>query len=419
MKRWNVAAIAVCLMFAGLPSWSEETGGKPKMQIVEPSYNAGDLYKSKTKIEHNFVIKNIGKADLQILNAKPGCGCTVTQFDKVIAAGAEGKVQASVDISHFKGPIEKGIDLETNDPDQARARLTVRANIKTIVDVKPTDQVRFSVNKGEGKKEEFVLIPTYEKPLQIKNVTVDSDHFTVELIQPDAGSQKPEYKLNVAVKETAPIGTQTGSVQLALEGGPVPMMEIPVTAIVRGPISTNPSLVSLQIKRFPEEVTNANPINMRLQPDVSAPVVTKLSPGQHLRVIAQRENWYQVIAELAGPTPPTPSEKVSARPAAGARIGWVTSKLVKVTKQPLSATNQTVSILKSTGNFKILEYKSTSPEIKLELDPAPEESQKFTLKVSLANPDQIKQTMRPAAILIKTNDIDQPEIKIPVHVIVS
>ncbi len=419
MKQWNVAAIAVCLMFAGLPSWSEETGGKPKMQIVEPSYNAGDLYKSKTKIEHNFVIKNVGEADLQILKARPGCGCTVTQFDKVIAPGAEGKVQASVDISQFKGPIEKGIDLETNDPDQARARLTVRANIKTIVDVKPTDHVRFSVNKGEGKKEERVLVPTYEKPLQIKNATIDSDFFIVELIQPDEGSQKSEYKLNVAVKETAPIGTQTGSVQLVLEGGPVPTIEIPVTAIVRGPISTSPSLVSLQIKRFPEEVTNANPINMRQQPDLSAPVVTKLSPGQHLRVIAMRENWYQVITEPTVPTPPTSSEKVPAGSEGGARIGWIASKLVKVSKEPVSNTNQTVSILKSTGNFKILEYSSTSPEIKLELDPVQQESQKFTLKVSLANPDQIKQNMRPAAIVIKTNDSDQPEIKIPVYVIVS
>jgi hypothetical protein len=95
------------------------------------------------------------------------------------------------------------------------------------------------------------------------------------------------------------------------------------------------------------------------------------------------------------------------------------SKLVKVSKEPESSTNQTVSILKTTGNFKILDYTSTNPEVKLQLDPEQQESQKFILKVSLANPDEIKANMKPGAIVIKTNDTDQPEIKIPLYVIVS
>ena len=423
MKKWIFATIAVCFIFAALTAWSQETS-KPKMQIVEPSYDAGEMYKTNKKIQHDFIIKNIGAAELQIKNARPGCGCTVTQFDKVIAPGAEGKVTASVDISHFKGQIEKGIDLETNDAEQAHARLTIKANIKTVVEIRPADQIRFTVSKGESKNEDYQVTPTYEKPIKITDAKIDSEFFTVSLVPPDATAAKPEYKLTVGVKGNAPIGTQTGNVELTLQDAPVPTMTIPVTAIVRGSITANPSMVSIQIKRFPEEVTNTSTVNMRQQPDTSAPVVTKLSPGKHLRVIAHRDDWYQVISE-ATPKPPAPQgAQVNAAMKVrtgveGTQIGWVMSKLVKASKEPESSTNQTVSILKSTGNFKILDYTSTNPEVKLELDPEQQESQKFTLKVSLANPDEIKANMKPGAIVIKTNDTEQPEIKIPLYVIVS
>lgn len=419
MKKRIFATIAVCFLFAELTAWSQDNS-KPKMQIVEPSYDAGEMYKTNKKIQHDFIIKNIGNAELQIINARPGCGCTVTQFDKVIAPGAEGKVQAAVDISHFKGQIEKGIDVQTNDPDQGHARLTIKANIKTVVEVKPSDQIRFTVSKGESKKDDYQLTPTYEKPIKITDAKIDSQFFTADLTPPEANAEKPEYKLTVSVKDNAPIGTQTGNVELTLQDAPVPSMTIPVTAIVRGSITASPSMVSIQIKRFPEEVTNTSALNMRQQPDVSAPVVEKLSPGKHLRVIAHRDDWYQVITEA---TPPTEQAKATMKMprtgVEGSQIGWVSSKLVKVSKQPESNTNQTVSILKTTGNFKILDFTSTNPEVKLELDPEQQESQKFTLKVSLTNPDMIKANMKPSAIVIKTNDTDQPEIKIPLYVIVS
>src|SRR6185295_16222600 len=107
---------------------------------------------------------------------------------------------------------------------------------------------------------------------------------------------------------------------------------------------------SIQIKRFPEEVTNTSTVNMRQQPDTSAPVVTKLSPGKHLRVIAHRDDWYQVISEATPKAPAPQGAQVNAAMKVrtgveGTQIGWVMSKLVKASKEPESSTNQTVSIL--------------------------------------------------------------------------
>jgi len=66
----------------------------------------------------------------------------VTKFDEVIPPGSEGRVHASVDISHIKGLVEKYVDLETNDPAQSRARVSIRANVKTYIDVLPAEVVQ-------------------------------------------------------------------------------------------------------------------------------------------------------------------------------------------------------------------------------------------------------------------------------------
>ena len=79
----------------------------PHLTIVQPVKDYGTVPKGE-KLEWTFEIKNTGSSDLQILAAKPGCGCTVADFDKVIKPGQSGKVTAHVDTTNFSGPISKG-----------------------------------------------------------------------------------------------------------------------------------------------------------------------------------------------------------------------------------------------------------------------------------------------------------------------
>src|SRR4029077_6190022 len=89
-----------------------ETEKAPRLTIVQPVKDYGTVPKGE-KLEWSFLIKNTGNADLQILAAKPGCGCTVADFDKVIKPGETGKVTAHVDTTNFSGPIAKPVTLET------------------------------------------------------------------------------------------------------------------------------------------------------------------------------------------------------------------------------------------------------------------------------------------------------------------
>ena len=51
------------------PAVSPENAAKA--YVAEDSFDVGNIIKGK-KAEHAFVIKNMGKSDLEILSAKPG-----------------------------------------------------------------------------------------------------------------------------------------------------------------------------------------------------------------------------------------------------------------------------------------------------------------------------------------------------------
>ena len=103
----------------------------PRLTLVEPIKDFGTVPKGRED-RLGFEIKNTGTADLEILAAKPACGCTVADFDKVIKPGQTGKVTAHVDTTNFAGPIAKAVTLETNDPTTPNAQVTITADREAV-----------------------------------------------------------------------------------------------------------------------------------------------------------------------------------------------------------------------------------------------------------------------------------------------
>ncbi|HWW61028.1 MAG TPA: DUF1573 domain-containing protein, partial [Thermoanaerobaculia bacterium] len=104
----------------------EATQKAPRLSVIEPIKDFGTVPKGE-KLTWAFLVKNTGTADLEIINARPACGCTVAEFDKLIKPGQTGKVTANVDTTNFAGPIAKAVTLETNDPSTPNAQITIHA----------------------------------------------------------------------------------------------------------------------------------------------------------------------------------------------------------------------------------------------------------------------------------------------------
>ena len=107
----------------------------------------------------------------------------MTRFDKFIPPGSEGKVYASVDISHIKGAVQKSIDVMTNDANRPNVTLVIKASVKTLVDFAPEEQVRFNVTKGTLGTQE--LIVSADPSVKLMSPVTDSDMIAVKMADDD------------------------------------------------------------------------------------------------------------------------------------------------------------------------------------------------------------------------------------------
>ncbi len=91
-------------------------GAQPKLSIDNATVDLGTLYNGTTKTG-TIVLKNIGNQPLKILRVTPSCGCTtVRQPKSELQPNESDAVEVSFNATLYHGPIEKYVNIETNDP---------------------------------------------------------------------------------------------------------------------------------------------------------------------------------------------------------------------------------------------------------------------------------------------------------------
>jgi hypothetical protein len=228
---------------------SKDAEKAPRLTIVDPVKDFGVVPKGD-KLDWSFVIKNTGNADLQIIAARPGCGCTVADFDKVIKPGETGKVNAHVDTTNFAGPIAKGVTVETNDPNTPTSQLTIHAIVKPYVEAYPAGFVRFNMLQGDAETQSLVFYSEEEEPFQIVKVEVPGDYVkaTFKKIENEAdkaqGVGRPgqnQYKLDITVGgPDAKIGPLADKVHIVTNSKHQPEYFVSLSGVIRPTIRVEP-----------------------------------------------------------------------------------------------------------------------------------------------------------------------------------
>jgi hypothetical protein len=226
-----------------------ETAKAPRLTLVEPLKDFGTVPKGQ-KIDWAFEIKNTGTADLEILSAKPACGCTVADFDKVIKPGAIGKVSAHVDTTGFAGPISKAVTLETNDPNTPTAQITISAVVKPYVEAYPVGYVRYNMLQGDTEKQSVTLYSEEEEPLEIVKIESPQDWIKAEPkklsgedLVPQIGRKgQSQYRIDVTVGgEDARVGPLAEKIRIVTNSKHQPEYWISVAGVVRPPYRVDPT----------------------------------------------------------------------------------------------------------------------------------------------------------------------------------
>jgi len=131
----RVMSLVVLLILTGSSAVSAQEPVKapegPRLELVETSYDAG-LVNAGASVSHEFIVRNTGDQDLHILKVKPGCGCTVVNFSRVIPPGREGRVIMKVYYSNnWSGKsVRQASVIESNDPRSKRVSLAIKAQLQ-------------------------------------------------------------------------------------------------------------------------------------------------------------------------------------------------------------------------------------------------------------------------------------------------
>jgi len=249
-----VLSLALTAPFAVAQDKAEaaDAAKAPRMTLVEPVKDFGTVPKGK-KLDWSFEVRNTGKTDLEILAAKPACGCTVADFDKIVKPGQTGKVTAHVDTTNFAGPIAKSVTLETNDANNPSAQLTIAAVVKPYVEAFPAGFVRYNMLQGDAEKQTVTLYSEDEEPFEIVKIEspqewikVDSTKATGAEVKPNVGrAGQNQYLLDITVGgPDTRVGPLAEKIHIVTNSKFQPEYWISVSGVVRPSIRIEPTQIN-------------------------------------------------------------------------------------------------------------------------------------------------------------------------------
>lgn len=255
MKRF-VAIIAVLLVAAGLAlaqqqpptaAPADDQGPKAKAEITTKVKDFGTVAKGQ-KLLASFEVKNLGTAPLEIVGVRPTCGCTVASFDRTIAPGGSGKIQAEVDTRDFAGPIAKAVLVFTNDKQNAQINLIIKADVRSYLDVLPRPLVRFNVLQGEATSEKLTVVAADGAAFKVLSSESDGTYEVAfrelpekERLADHAGSQ---WEVTITVPATAVEGMINHKVVLKTDAAKAPEVTINLTGVVRPIVQVVPAEIN-------------------------------------------------------------------------------------------------------------------------------------------------------------------------------
>lgn len=260
----------------------------PKLTIDKREVDVGDVTRGDVAVAV-FEVRNSGDRVLKILDARPGCGCTVASFDKTIEPGKVGKITANVKTDAFRGPIAKSLSVTTNDPSNSMLSLEVKANVVGSVEILPSPFLALPTTSDFEYQSQLLIRRdrTEQGELAITDVTTSVPWLTASArrvteaepaTQTRPNAAPGDWILEVSAKEDAP--AITGSQHVTFKTGlhREPTVTIPMAVSFMQPMLANPTSLVMVVPEGTSTAKGAftlgtrpglshDPVTARAEPD--------------------------------------------------------------------------------------------------------------------------------------------------------
>jgi hypothetical protein len=272
------------LAFLAVASWVvAPLAAQPRAVVRTLTIDAGMIERGTTS-ETVFTIANEGDEPLELTEVKPACGCTVVDYDKVIAPGASGRVVATLNTKGMRGATAKTVRVFTNDASNAQIDLVIKANVRAYVEAEP-GYARFLAVLGQGAEPVKQVVYSQE-PGELIVTGVTSPLSFVEVTSHEASAEERlpgragrQWVLELRLTEAAPEGAFADFVEVALQHPHLRQMRIPVSGFVQPIVAVLPRVADFGRKDLAQPQTTVLEVKNLGKPAVTLGAVATTVKG--------------------------------------------------------------------------------------------------------------------------------------------
>ena len=174
-------------------------------------------------------------------------------YDRVTPPGQEGSISVALNTRKFKKPISKSVTITTNAPGMKRVVLTMKATVRSPLEIRPSDRADFRVYHGDGGIRLLGLVLREDTEAEVVSIQSNNDLIAVEWgpWSPSEESSDEErtifdgaagraYRLEIRLQPDAAVGYHSGRITIHLDGTQQKQVEIKALARVMGRIHFTP-----------------------------------------------------------------------------------------------------------------------------------------------------------------------------------
>ncbi len=223
----------------------------PRLTVESYLHDLGIIPQGQV-VNHQFVVRNIGKVPLKMTHIdKPCCGTNATI--NPILPRQSGEVQMEISTIERNGRVTESIFAYWNDPQQPLTILTLTGIIDRGIVPMP-GEIYLELKPGESVRRKIKFIPpptgvvSEDYQLEVFNVETSSSHLEAH-IYPLIQEEEEGRIVGITVHPTLPTGRIDEWIRVYTNHPRQPMLEIPVRGEVAGPIQVVPQSFFLGVLR--------------------------------------------------------------------------------------------------------------------------------------------------------------------------
>ncbi len=217
-------------------------GPPPKLQFDKTVYDFGPtgLVDSVTG---TFTFQNTGAGELKIDKPQPSCGCTVASVKPdTLKPGEKGELVFTVRVAGQRGHLEKHITVPSNDPLAGKVSLSIKIEIRQIIDVSPQSIQLGNVRQGTSTNVSVLVRRTDGNKLAISKAEPSNKMLTTR-IEPVEGTNADSANIIIGVSSEGTPRQFSENVKVSIEGVAQPVAVVTLNGRLLGDVLVDPPIL--------------------------------------------------------------------------------------------------------------------------------------------------------------------------------